>query len=116
MLKMAQVQDIRQLVLQEGRSIRWTARQLGGSEQKAGIEAGRRPAGLDQVAQDLANLGRIGDDRDELHLGSTPRAHVAYAPGRNELRESGDEVRRIPEGGVLLEVGEVSNHKRFSAN
>ena len=30
--------------------------------------------------------------------------HVAYAPGRNELRESGDEVRRVPEGGVLLEA------------
>ena len=29
MLKMGQVQDIRQLILQEGRSIRWTARRLG---------------------------------------------------------------------------------------
>ncbi len=32
---------------------------------------------------------------------------TAYAPGRNELRESGDEVRGLPEGGVLLEVGIV---------
>jgi hypothetical protein len=31
----------------------------------------------------------------------------AHAPGRDELRESGDEVRGVPEGGVLLEVGVV---------
>ena len=33
--------------------------------------------------------------------------NTAYAPGRNELRESGDEVRGVPEGDVLLEVGVV---------
>ena len=39
---------------------------------------------------------------------------AAYAPlrgvprkGRNELRESGDEVHGVPEGGILLEVGIV---------
>jgi hypothetical protein len=29
------------------------------------------------------------------------------SPGRNELRESGDEVRGLPEGGALLEAGVV---------
>ncbi len=38
------------------------------------VPAGRGPANLDEVAQDLANLSRIRDDRDELHLGSTMRA------------------------------------------
>ena len=32
---------------------------------------------------------------------------AAYTPRRNELRESGDEVRGVPEGDVLLEVGVV---------
>jgi len=32
------------------------------------------PAYLDEVAQNLANLRRISDDRDELHLGSTTGA------------------------------------------
>ena len=34
---------------------------------------------------------------------------TAYAPGRNELRESGDEVHGVPEGGVLLEIGVVGS-------
>jgi hypothetical protein len=29
---------------------------------------------------------------------------TAYAPGRNELSEGGDEVSGIPERGILLEV------------
>jgi hypothetical protein len=32
---------------------------------------------------------------------------TAYAPGRKELRESGDEVHGAPERGVLFEVGVV---------
>ncbi len=38
------------------------------SEQGAVIESRWGPAYLDEVAQDLANLSRIRDDSDELHL------------------------------------------------
>ena len=37
---------------------------------------------------------------------------AAYAPGRNELRESGDEVHGVPEGGVLLELWVVVGVKK----
>lgn len=37
----------------------------------AGSESRRRPCNLDEVAQDRAYLGRISDERDELHLRST---------------------------------------------
>jgi hypothetical protein len=87
-----------------------------GSEQKAGIEAGRRPVGLDEVAQDLANLGRIGDDGYKLHLGSTTGAdqriylvHLCDQPGlcgAADARRDGERLgwsglrRRLSDSGV----------------
>jgi len=43
-----------------------------GSVQRARMESRRCPADLEQVAQDLAYLSGVGDDRDEPHLGPTP--------------------------------------------
>ena len=43
-----------------------------GSVQRARLESRRCPADLEQVAQDLAYLSGVGDDRDEPHLGPTP--------------------------------------------
>jgi hypothetical protein len=44
------------------------------SVQGAGIEFRRCPSYLEKVMQDRAHFGRIGDDRYELHLGSTTGA------------------------------------------
>ena len=41
------------------------------SVQRAGVKPGWSSAYLEEVAQDLAYLRWIGDERDELHLGST---------------------------------------------
>ena len=43
-----------------------------GSVQRARMESRRSPADLQQVAQDLAYLSGVGDDRGEPHLGPTP--------------------------------------------
>ena len=43
-----------------------------GSVQRARMESRRSPADLQQVAQDLAYLSGVGDDRGEPHLGPAP--------------------------------------------
>jgi hypothetical protein len=47
------------------------------SVQRAGIEARRSPADLDEVAKDPAYLRGISDKRDELHLLATPAIVLA---------------------------------------